>query len=222
MIEPRFANATTGNDLIEQAIGFGLDIDTSEWMLRDGENPTDRTVRVFADRLTRLDRWGLKEVRPDLLTPSLHLLRPRQTIVLVRDIRSVAVSLVEKTEADADPRYDRGWLHSYLRDSPRAILDLMNRLGDAANRVVRYEDLVADVSERTLLAEWLDWPLDGVPDRHLADLYKRRREVQLHAGAVTTQALERYATSTSERALTTADWAANENREFQKRFGYQS
>ncbi len=220
MIEPRVADNTTGLDLIQQAISFGLPVSVDEWSRHEGESHRERFHRVFGDRLRQLDRWGLKEVRPDLLLPSYRLLRPRKSIILVRDIRDAAVSLVEKTERDADPRYDETWIRRYLTSSPAAVLALLDSIGRRDCRVVRYEELVVDARARSDLASWLDWPLDGDPKRHLAEIYNRAREAILHAGVVTDRALRRRTLTTSPRAIEIANWAAVENVEFQRRFGY--
>lgn len=162
---------------------------------------------------------GLKEVRPDLLGPTNAQLRPKKAIVLVRDLRDAATSLVEKTERDANASYDDKWIRNYLTESPRAILNLLQELDGSDHRVLRYEDLVQPET-RTRLATWLDWPLDGQAGRHLAELFNRSPEVELHAGDITGLAIGRRTRTEHNYATEIADWAAQENAAFQRKFGY--
>ncbi len=220
VIEPRFANGSTGMDVVHQARDFGWEITPEEWAVGPGETPGQRTTRVFAHQLAVMERWGVKEVRPDLLQPTFDQLRPKKVIVLVRDIHDAATSLVEKTQRDADAHYDEAWIREYLTSSPQAILDLLGHLGRADHRIVRYEDFVVDETVREVLADWLDWPLDGDPGRNLIDLFKHGREVEIHAGEVTDRALRRRSQTKNIQAIAMSEWAAEENREFQRRFGY--
>jgi hypothetical protein len=221
IVEPRFANATTGRDVLEQARLFGINIDDTEWPPQEGESSGQRITRVFRKRILDLQKWGLKEVRRDVILQTIDHLRPKHTIVLVRDLRDVAVSLYEKSVRDNNPRYDDEWLRNYLTEAPAGILEAVDALATHDHRVVRYEDLVSDDTLRDDLAQWLDWPLDGQPERNLASIYQRAREVELHAGAVTNISVGRYRSadiSTAAREI--ADWAHHRTPEFQQRFGY--
>lgn len=221
MVEPRLANGTTGNDLLAQAASMGLPISDEEWSLRSGESPTDRVRRVLVPRLAGLDRWGLKEVRPDLLGLTVERLDPRSTIVLVRDLRDVALSLIEKTRHDAEDGYDEDWLRQYLSASPTAVLELLETLSSKRHRVVRYEDLVRDDGVRAELASWLDWPLDGQPGRNLAEVFNRSREVDLHGSDLTDRSVGRRVDPNDKRANAVIDWVEREHGAFQQRFGYR-
>lgn len=221
VVEPRFADASTGRDVIAQARSFGLDVDPNEWLPRPGETPAQRIGRVFGERLRRLQRWGLKEVRPNLLEPTLTRLRPKRVVVLVRDLRDVALSLYEKSLRDNHPERGEAWLRDYLIAAPTGVLAVANAATGPNQRVVRYEDLVGDPAYRAELASWLDWPLDGQPDRNLAELYGRGQEVERHAGAVTDRSLHRHRDATLPAAARDlVAWAHERVPEFQQRFGY--
>ncbi|MDJ0768353.1 MAG: hypothetical protein QNJ12_06145 [Ilumatobacter sp.] len=221
IVEPRFANATTGRDVLAQARSVGIAIGDDEWPLRVDETPEQRIGRIFRDRILALEKWGVKEVRHDVLVASLDILRPKHTIVLVRDLRDVAVSLYEKARRDDDPRYDDEWLRTYLTQAPGGILAVVDALGGRDHRIVRYEDLTGDAGVRAELGQWLDWPLDGRPDRNLAALFQRAHEVELHDGAVTRRSVGRHASGElSPGARSIAAWAHRNGAEFQDRFGY--
>jgi hypothetical protein len=221
LVEPRFADASTGRDVLAQAAAFGMSVAPDEWLPRPAETPQGRIVRVFGERLRSLRRWGLKEVRPNLLEPTLKRLRPKRVVVLVRDLRDVALSLYEKTLREAHPDRGDAWLRGYLTEAPTGVLALADAAPDPNRRIVRYEDLVADEGYRRDLGAWLDWPLDGRPDRNLADLFGRGREVALHDGAVTKRSLHRHGgAELSAAARDLVEWAHARFPDFQRRFGY--
>jgi hypothetical protein len=219
LIQPRFANASTGSDLFSQAVLFDDTLGTPP-SRSEGESHYEAVERVFAPALNRLSRWGLKEVRHDLYQPTIDLLSPRQVIVLVRDLRDVAVSLLEKMSSDGDSQYDHAWLRKYLTDTPAAIVELLKTADANATKLVRYEDLVADSTTSDQLAEWLDWPLDGQPDRGLRQVYRRDREVDLHGGVVTQAALGRHTQSAHPDAPELTAWIQTHHAEFHERFDY--
>lgn len=220
VVEPRFADFTSGRDLLVQANSVGMSIRPEQWERLGGEGDEARVTRVYGPILAGLDRWGLKEVRPDLLWSTVECLDPVHTIVLVRDLRDAAVSLLEKTAADNDPRYDHGWLRRYLTASPAAILDLVPRLEGRSHRIVTYESLVDGSGRMGELGEWLDWPVGGRPDRHLGELFNRQREVDLHAGAVTQAAIGRHRNSNHPLAAEFVAWVEHQQADFQRAFGY--
>jgi len=220
MTEPRFANGSTGTNAVHQAQAFGFQMRAGEWQQLSGESPTERIQRFFTPRLAGLERWGLKEVRHDLIEPTYEFLSPHRVVVLVRNIRDAATSLVEKAERDGPDRYGDDWLRTYLTKTPAALLNLVGRLADAEYRAIRYEDLVSDPLTRASLSDWLDWPLDGDPSRNLDTIFPRENEVALHGPEVTTKSVEKRKAATGGRAAEIAAWAVDVNGEFQRRFGY--
>ena len=221
LVEPRLADASTGRDVLDQARSFGWDLTDGHWCLAPGEDALQRIHRVFAARLRGLKKWGVKEVRSELFGPTINILRPRQTLVLVRDLRDVAISLHAKIIRDDNPNYDEDWLRGYLTKTPKAIVDLARDVEQLDHMTVRYEDLVRDLGVRVKIAQWAEWPLDGAPDRNLATVFGRGREVALHAGAVTEKALARHQRpDISDGARAIAAWAHDVGRQYQQRFGY--
>lgn len=220
LVEPRFANGSTGADLLAQAASMGIDVDSAAWPLRLEETAFQRNSRCWSEVLSGLTRWGLKEVRPDLLVKTHELMAPRNTIVLVRDLRDVAASLLEKMRHDANAAYDDNWLRQYLTDSPQAVLDLLSCVQGLSYRIVRYEDLVSEPQVRAGLASWLDWPLVGRPDRNLASIYNRDREVKLHGGIITEHSVGRRDHVADDEMQELLSWVHLEQAEYQQRFGY--
>lgn len=221
IVEPRFANASTGPDVLDQARSFGWDLGGEHWRLAPGEDALQRIHRLFQARLGGLKKWGFKEVRSELFRQSVELLRPRQTVVLVRDLRDVAVSLHAKMIRDDKPNYDEVWLRDYLTKTPSAIVDLTRDVEQLDHMVVRYEDFVRATEVRVKMARWAGWPLDGAPDRNLARVFGREREVALHEGVVTEKALARHrGADVSEEARAVAAWAHEVGSQYQERFGY--
>jgi len=220
IIEPRFANGSTGRDVLAQAREVGISVTNDAWEQGPTESTFERNARVFDRPLRELSKWGLKEVRSDLLLETQSVLDPVKTVVLVRDLRDAAASLFRKTEFDSDASYDSEWLHAYLANSPAAIMQLLDQLPPKSHRVVRYEDIVSLPDSRRELANWLEWPLDGDPGRNLSTLFQRRREVELHQGVVSRRSLDRRRTTDDPREVELVEWVHATQNEFQSRFGY--
>jgi hypothetical protein len=186
-----------------------------------GQSPAERAAAVLADRLIGLARWGVKEVDPTAHKPGIALLRPKRVIVLVRDIRDVMLSFVEKFQREGRSDYS-GEIRWRLIDGARVMTWLADgQCGGGPMRIVRYEDFVASADERAALARWLDWPLDGDPDRNL-DLYRRNYEIERHRGVVSQVSVGRRAqvagTATGVLVARMGEFLAR----YQRRFGYNS
>ena len=85
---------------------------------------------------------------------------------------------------------------------------------------MRYEDLVTGTDVRNGLESWLDWPPAGRPDRNLAAIFNRSREVDLHGSAITTHSVGRREDTSDNEMRDLLAWVHREQIEFQRRFGY--
>lgn len=177
----------------------GLPIQISRFLAASGADPAGRAAATLtsrrqildqlADCLPRLEAWGIKEVGPEHDT-AITALRPRKTVILVRDVRDVLLSFLEHQNRLLGCH----WAHlshlEYLSDCCTALAALCER-DDPNTRICRYEDLVSSPNERNALADWLSWPLDGDIDRNL-DLYYREYEIARHCGEVSINSVGRY------------------------------
>lgn len=179
--EPRFLDGVLSGAIRERSAEFGWPVDAQHWWIprnnRSNLSYETRYREFLAPRLRKLARWGVKEVRPDFHLPTIATIQPRKVIVLVRNLRDVALSLLEKqmrqgTMATRGP----DWIRDYCNSAAQALLELAERHHDRT-RIVRYEDYIHLPSERNDLEKWLDWPMDGEPFAEFT-LHNREYEVR--------------------------------------------
>ena len=219
LVEPWFPRGARGAHLYQQAQRFGLPLTARDWARRDGEDAATRVDRLFAEPLTALDRWGVKEVKGDLHDDTIAMIRPRKIVVLVRDIEDVALSMCEKHDRNPQPELDRAWMRTFIVTAAEAVVDLAR--DQSTTRVMRYEDFAMSAHSRQELAEWLDWPLDGDPGANL-DLFDREYERDRHPDGVTAVSVaRRRLENVPERRRFAGELAAALQR-YQSVFGYAS
>jgi len=219
LVEPKLHRGGTAG-MFHQMERFGCPVGVDElarWRAPPPEqSPAERAAMVLADRLARLARWGVKEVDPMAHQDEIAMLRPKQVVVVVRDIRDVMLSYVEKFRREG--RSDFGEVFWRLCEGTKALTRLADGLGTSTPlRVVRYEDFAASVDERAALARWLDWPLDGDPDSNL-DIYGRHYEIARHGGVVSQVSVGRRQAASLEAVDRIGDFLGA----YQQRFGYAS
>lgn len=152
-------------------------------------DPAEIATELLAPCISKCQRWGIKEVNPDWIRASAASLTPRQILILVRDLGESAASLYLKNKREGEPK-STDWLIERFRSSLQALAELLESPAVPTRRVW-YHQLVASEQARNDLAEWLDWPLDGTPDRNF-DIYNRAHESAAHAGRVSSRSVGRY------------------------------
>lgn len=217
--EPWFVSGALSKNLRDRAEAFGWPSDNPSWWLppdrRNAEGMRDRYRTFLLPHIARLDRWGVKEVRGDFHVPTIRTIRPAHIIVLVRDIRQVVLSLLEKSiRQNAMETHGREWITQYCGAAAKVLVDLASDGSDGRMRVVRYEDLIRDESERRRIEAWLDWPMGGDPSHGLA-AYGRGYEVERQLGSE--GAAKRLLPSDAEAIV---DEIAGRQRAYQSLFGY--
>lgn len=221
LTEPGLTRGDMGEHVRQQAERFGITIDAEEWLSGGpGESALARFERVLAPRLAGV-RWGVKEVNPIGYDELRRLFNPEKTLLAVRDIRDCGLSLIEKHEKHptGNPAHTESWMHRRLLDAAIALVKIQRETPPDRLRVVRYEDFVSDPAQRTALATWLDWPLDGDPGRCL-DLYNRDDEPLKHAGGIGSGSVRRSAREHRPEWLAFADQLARDAADYQTAFGY--
>ena len=225
LVEPLLHRGGGNAGMFDQMARWGWPVgagDLARWREpTTGQSPVDRAAAVLAGLLAGLARWGVKEVDPTAHRPGIALLRPKRVIVLVRDIRDVMLSYMEKFRREGRSDFG-GDLLRRLAEGTRVLTWLADGLGAGGPlRIVRYEDFVASADERATLARWLDWPLDGDPDRNL-DLYRRTYEIERHRGIVSPVSVGRRARAASSADAALVARIGDLLAGYQRRFGYES
>ena len=191
--EPGIPRAVYGTHVRQQLQAAGLIPEARPAHLFDNppqhSDPTELATELLAPCLSQCQRWGIKEVNPDWIRASAATLAPRQILILVRDLAESAASLYLKNKREGEPR-SADWLIERFRTSLEALAELLESPAVPTRRVW-YHQLVAAEAARDELADWLDWPLDGTPDRNF-DIYNRAHESAAHAGRVSSRSVGRY------------------------------
>ncbi len=218
LIEPGITRGGVDAPLREQFRRAGLQLPESAF---DPTREPDSLKRFEAilPSMSIFRRWGAKEVNPTGLDRLIESFKPARYLLAVRNLHHVAASGLRKLNAAKRPDQTQDWLLERLGSGADAVLQLAHTLPSSLFRVVRYEELVASDTERTSIANWLNWPLDGDPSRCL-DLFGRESEVAKHAGQITTRSV-----SQSEQALSAQEQAFARRliaraTNFQQHFGY--
>lgn len=231
MIEPWLAKGAYTQSLFKQMQRLGFPVTTEAWSqpeteTRPAERITRRLQRLISPCLQNLTHWGVKEVRAELHDPTVALIRPQKVMLLVRDIRDVALSLYEKHERQSGPDSDPSWMRGYLCSAAEKLVQwqqgqLQTLLPHTPYQLIHYEALVSSAETRQSLSEWLHWPLSGDPGLNL-DLYQRGYEQQRHGQQITAASVNRrnrQGISPDHRRF--AEEMAAINQAYQHTFGYQ-
>jgi hypothetical protein len=223
MQEPWFMYGATTPELYQQALRFGWRVTEEEWSLptrqRNKESMLRRYRHLFAPRLAELYKWGAKEIRPQFHAPTIATLRPKKIVVLTRDVGDAYLSFLELNRRHNPRRHSERWTYRYFHLAARELVSLVERLGEGHRlRVVRYEDLRSDQS-RSRLADWLDWPMSGDPERSLRP-HSREYEVERHRGGGAAPHLSAEARGLPAFVDQWADQLRQDCRDYQERFGF--
>lgn len=214
IVEPWFVLGVRGDSLAEQFernAGLPKERFEAETRHRSHARFVERYRSVLAPSLSRLERWGVKEVRPELHQPTIDTINPRRIVVLVRDISSIISSLqIKNSRNGISNEQSLAWIQNYIPSAAQTLSALADR---SDTLVVRYEDIIGSPDARASLASSIDWPLDGTPNASF-DIFGRQAEASSHAGSISSRSTEalKLPEPLSQLAAACGD--------YQRRFGY--
>lgn len=184
IVEPWFVLGVRGDSLAEQFernAGLPKKQFEAETRHRSHARFLERYRSVLAPSLSRLERWGVKEVRPELHQPTIDTINPRRIVVLVREISSVISSLQIKNRRNGiSDEQSLAWIQNYIPIAAETLIAVADR---SDSLVVRYEDFIGSPDTRASLAKSIDWPLDGTPNASF-DIFGRHAEAARHGGSI--------------------------------------
>lgn len=163
------------------------------------------------------DRWGVKEVLAEGIRGVLDL-QPGRVLLLVRDLRHVALSVLETNRRIP---WDLAIRRRRVVESARVLVDVQRSWPRGRSVLCRYEDFVASAGYREAVRRQLGWPaFDGDVSRGLATWLERPHEAGRHGGRITANsvAYRRGPLSPAERSFATELAAACAP--YQELFGY--
>jgi hypothetical protein len=135
----------------------------------------------------RHERWGVKEVLADSIRRAVEW-RPDHVVLLVRDIRHVALSTYETNQRipwDLDYRRER------LIATAATVMELNQECASDRLTVCQYEEFVSKPEYREAFRRRVDWPtLDGDVARGLSTWLERPHEADRHGGCITANSVE--------------------------------
>ncbi len=187
--EPWFMNGMSNESARVQFAQAGIDIAEEIWrhgvLPRRHDSYLLRYRELIAPALSRLTRWGAKEVRGEFHLPTILTIRPKRILLLGRDIRQVAFSLYSKdlTEGSSE-EMARKFSFGYASLAARKLVELREMLPHPNFSIARYEDFSASISALSELARVLDWPFAGTPNANF-DTFGRASEAKRHGGRMT-------------------------------------
>jgi len=174
LVEPWFVHGAVSRSVKDRWAEFGWEVRDKDWWFSTSNRNHDAFVHRYreflAPHLAMLQRWGVKEVRGDFHIATIATINPKRTIILVRNIRDVIRSLLEKQiRQQTEQTHGLPWIEKYLSEAAESLIKL-SRSSSANCRIVRFEELMHDKSAQNKLSDWLDWPLDGDPNAGLSAL----------------------------------------------------
>jgi hypothetical protein len=163
-------------------------------------------------------KWGVKEVLADCIR-KVAAWRPEHLILMVRDLRHVALSTYEtnwRIPWDLEVRRHR------LLETADLVMELRRTWPKERLTLCRYEAFVASAAEREALRRRVNWPaLDGDVGRGLASWLERPHEAERHKGQITANSVQYRCREQCPRALRFAAEVVAAYRPFNRLFGYE-
>lgn len=173
LTEPWFINGAMSKTIRGRWSEFGWADNDKDWWLPAAQRTNEHFAQRYSDflvpHLAKLDAWGVKEVRGDFHAPTIATIRPVKIIVLVRDIRDVIRSLLEKQiRQGSEATHGRPWIEQYISTASVSLVTIASANADNV-KVVKFEEIMNNPAAERNLAEWLNWPLDGDPSAGLIE-----------------------------------------------------
>jgi hypothetical protein len=165
------------------------------------------------------EKWGVKEVLADAIRKAVEW-GPEHVVLLVRDIRHVALSTYETNQRLP---WDLEYRRTRLIATAGAIMELRRTLPDDRLTVCHYEEFVSKPEYREAFKQRVGWPtLDGDVARGLATWLERPHEADRHGGRITTNSVDYRRSSDEPAAHQFAREVGSACAAFNQLFGYET
>lgn len=188
LLEPNLHLGVRPDQLYDQLLKFGINIDPEEWAAVSGTEFRAYFDQRILPELQKLTYWGVKMVNFARWQEFLEAYPPQELLLCVRDIRDVVLSALDLAPKLAES-VDEHWIEQRAIETAQALVEMSAQ----ARHVLRYEDFCHDPEQLIALAGQLGLPrvgdrrygLEAVPHR----LYEQRK----HGSSVSTRSVGRYA-----------------------------
>ncbi len=153
MMMRRFGDGREGR-ILRTLRAHGLHVESSSAEFAPGVNARTWYDNLVIPELDRLEYWGLKEVFLEDAEPLVKCYAPDRIVLLWRDPKDVALSLIELMNralmsfTDRQTLKDEAWALECVRESAHQLTQLAGR-GNAMR--LRYEDLVRSTDHQRAL-----------------------------------------------------------------------
>ena len=193
MSEPWIVRGAYGVALRQRASTLGFDIPDKDWYAKiAGEAPLDRFWRVYGEIVGSLEFFGAKEVRCEFHEEYYRLMHPRKVLILVRDIRDVIISLIEKAEIENKEGYDLAFVSQYLRDNCRGLIEFYNAVTGGEVEVLKYEEFSTSEERRKQIDRFIGHGrIESIPETG-SNVSIRPWEIERHGLTVSDKSVNRY------------------------------
>jgi hypothetical protein len=164
------------------------------------------------------EKWGVKEVLADSIRAALAW-GPGHVVLLVRDIRHVALSTYETNQRIP---WDLEYRRRRLIDTAEVVLELRRTYHPERLTICQYEEFVSDPEYRETFQHRVQWPtLDGDVARGLSTWLERPHEAARHDGRITANSVAYRRLSQDPEAERFARDVASTCTSFNEMFGYE-
>jgi hypothetical protein len=167
----------------------------------------------------RHKKWGVKEVLADSVRTAVAW-EPEHVVLLVRDIRHVALSTYETNQRIP---WDLEYRRRRLIDTALAVMELRGTYPAESLTVCHYEKFVSDSEYREAFRQRVSWPtLDGDVGRGLSTWLERPHEADRHNGRISANSIAYRRSSQEPDAERFARDIVSACASFNQMFGYES
>lgn len=174
-----------------------------------GIHMKDLKIIEMPFRVRNLQKWGVKEIKPNRRELMIKLFNPKIVIVCVRRIQDIVISHLNFSKTKMK---EMNQCLNYFWIQTTQLFSFINGITQCGTQIVyiQYEQLTNSryVSEKSIE---LGWPLSGNPDKWL-DMYGRSDEKR---GVIQTRQHD-----ITEETYTIAERTAEACQLYQKLFGY--
>ena len=218
LIEPGIHRDDMGKHVFDQLKLVGIPVVPKEFIRRKGESAQDLFERAVLHLIAGKCYWGVKEVNLTGWQETYKHYRPKYTVMVVRDLRDVALSAMEKARRqEVDNLQDFNWHHDRIASNVRHLIDIC----ETQNHIlVRYEDFFTDPNNRYALAARIGASADGKPGVS-AGIFNRDYERLNHGEVISRKSIYRWKRQPPGELLDFAMDIWRSHPEYAERFGYR-